>query len=251
MNGGWKQIMGPDSRSPQGVGDLWMAPGAAYVDPKFSFLQSFGITAIQFPRGAGLGPNYAGDCFVAAHNSQTVYRFHVTPDRTGLVMPDSTLADLVADTSAERDRFLWAPDVGVITDMDTGPDGALYILCYSGNARLYRIWRPPTSGAGPVSAAGARFDVAPNPFRLRTTVRVRGAAGPGGTGHGVAPDPEQTVRIFSPAGRLVRVLPARATGAEWDGRDEAGLPVVAGLYLVRLAPRGGSAAVEAKVVRIR
>ena len=45
------------------------SPGATYVDPKFSFLQSFGITSIHFMRGAGLGPNYDGNCFVAAHNS--------------------------------------------------------------------------------------------------------------------------------------------------------------------------------------
>ncbi len=66
MNGGWRQIMGPDARDPEGVNDLWMAAGATYVDPEFSFFDSFGITAIHFQRGPGLGAHYDGDLFVAA-----------------------------------------------------------------------------------------------------------------------------------------------------------------------------------------
>ena len=53
FNSGWNQIMGPDSRDPQGVGNLFNMPGAGstYSDPEFSWLATIAPTAILFPRG--------------------------------------------------------------------------------------------------------------------------------------------------------------------------------------------------------
>ena len=38
FNSGWEQIMVPDSRDPQGTGNLFVVPGSHYSDPKFSWV---------------------------------------------------------------------------------------------------------------------------------------------------------------------------------------------------------------------
>ena len=240
MNGGWRQIMGPDERDTEGVGDLWMAPGATYVDPVFSFFESFGITAISFVRGSGLGAHYDGDVFVAAHNSMDIYHFEVSGDRTTLVMPEASVADRVADTSTERDVFLWGTDLGVVTDIETGPDGALYFLRISGFAQIYRVFRPATSDAGS-RLPELRMVVSPNPFRTSVQIRL--------------PDRTDaaTVRIFTADGRLVRALPGTAAGRAtilWDGRDSSGREAAAGVYWAEL-PRSGDVPYRSKLVLVR
>ncbi len=82
-----------------------------------------------------------------------------------------------------------------------------------------------TTTAAPVPAprAGARISAAPNPFALATTIRLAGARSDG----------IDALRIVDAAGRTVRTFEAR--GAEhvtWDGRDDAGRRVAAGVYFV-------------------
>ena len=226
-NGGWSRISGPVARDAEGVADLWMAPGAAYFDPQFSFRQSFGITAIHFQRGTMLGSHYEGDAFVAAHNSMTIYRFDLTPDRTALVMPDSTLDDLVADDLSERDRVLWATGVGVVTDMETGPDGALYVLRFSSPSTLYRVARRTTAS---VDSQSRRTVLAVWPNPARGEVRVAG----------IGDAPLGPLRIVDAAGRVVRRLPGAAALVTWDRRDRLGRPVAAGRYWIHGS--GGAAA---------
>jgi glucose/arabinose dehydrogenase len=225
MNGGWRRLMGPSERDPTALDALWVAPGSSYIDPQFSFQQSFGITAIHFQRGAGLGAGYDGDVFVAAHNSMTVYRFEPTADRLGLEMPDSTLADHVADTLAERDRLRWAWDVGVITDLETGPDGALYILRFSSPSTLYRVTRNATAtNDGPRVVIQPHLFVYPNPSRGLSTFQVAPRfVGPGAI-----------LTLYSAAGRRIRSFPVGAAPLAWDGRDVSGRRVAAGIYFAAL-----------------
>jgi hypothetical protein len=67
------------------------------------------------------------------------------------------------------------------------------------------------------------------------------------TGEGAAPE---ELELFDAGGRLVRTLEARQAdpGFSWDGRDDAGRPLAAGLYLVRTAPRRPGA--HAKIVHL-
>jgi len=231
-NGGWSRIAGPVARDAEGETDLWAAPGSTYLDPEFSFRQSFGITAIHFQRGSGLGAHYDGDVFVAAHNSMTIYRFDLAPDRTTLIMPDTTLADRVADDLAERDRVRWATGVGVVTDMETGPDGALYVLRFSSPETLYRVSRRATADAA--AAPRPQLRVWPNP--AHGVVRI--ASSPG---RALGP-----VRVVDAAGRLVRRLDATAGSVEWDGLDRFGRSAAAGPYFVF-----GPDVVPVRVVRLR
>lgn len=233
MNGGWRRVMGPAGRTPGAISNLWNAPGSAYKDPEFSFRESFGITAIHFQRGPALGEHYEGDVFVAAHNSAEIYHFDLTPDRLGIAAVAAALLDSVADDATERDLVRWAGGVGVVTDLDTGPDGALYVLKFSGSAVLYRVRRADTAGT-PAHAAAFPFRAWPNPST--TTVTLASTAG------GRLPD----VALYDAAGRRVRVLQGTASSRTWDGTDLAGRLLPPGVYWARAA--GGSPAV--RIVRV-
>jgi hypothetical protein len=79
---------------------------------------------------------------------------------------------------------------------------------------------------------------APNPFRPSTSI-----------GFSVPSAGDVRLRIFDAAGRLVRTLvdEPRTVGrwAEaWDGRDTAGRPVAAGVYLYRLEASGEGGRVD-------
>jgi hypothetical protein len=89
----------------------------------------------------------------------------------------------------------------------------------------------------------ARVGIEPNPFRDRANVRLVLPEG----GHA-------TIGVFDVRGRLVRKLLATdlAAGAHyvsWDGRDQYGARVGAGIYFVRLESREHKAVERAMVLR--
>jgi glucose/arabinose dehydrogenase len=128
FNSGWKQIMGPDSRDPQGVGDLFQFPGSHYADPKFSWFNTVAPTAIVFLNSARLGVEYQNDAFVGDFNNGNLYRFKVNATRDGFDFTSPGLADLVADSDAELQEVISGTGFGGITDLKVGPDGVLYVL---------------------------------------------------------------------------------------------------------------------------
>jgi formylglycine-generating enzyme required for sulfatase activity len=96
--------------------------------------------------------------------------------------------------------------------------------------------------AGPVEARWdppkLTWSVGPTPFR-NTAQLAPPAAGPA------------RAEIFDPAGRLVRTL-VRTDGMAplpWDGRDDSGREVLAGVYLARL--QSGSGSETARLVKIQ
>lgn len=138
FNSGWKQIMGPDARDPQGVGDLVMVTNAFYSDPEFSWFDSRGVTAIEFLDSTGLGVSYENDLFAADFTSGNLYHFELNASRDSLVFSGTGLQDLVADTSLEVDALVLG-SFDSITDLDTGPDGNLYVLDRPPPGTVYRI----------------------------------------------------------------------------------------------------------------
>lgn len=136
MNSGWIDIMGPDSRDPQGVADLVMIPGAIYVDPAFSWLTTVAPTAIRFLDSCRWPASLRNDCFVAEFNDGNLYRFDLNADRTGFALTGS-LSDTVADPSDNLDQIRWGTNFLVPTDIQVGLDGYLYVLRYG--SYVYRI----------------------------------------------------------------------------------------------------------------
>lgn len=92
-------------------------------------------------------------------------------------------------------------------------------------------------------AASLRASGSPNPFHGSTEIRFSMAS----------PGPV-SLRIYDAAGRLVRTLAegtatAGAHGVAWDGRNEAGLKVAAGVYPYRLD--AGAATSRGRLVLVR
>lgn len=139
FNSGWERIMGPSERTnADPLNDLVRLEGSSYADPVFSWRQSRGITDIEFLNSSKLGQKYESNIFVGDINDGNLYFFTVNVARDGIAINDiSGLSDLVADNDVEVAAVTFGEGFGGITDIETGPDGYLYILSLSGD--LYRI----------------------------------------------------------------------------------------------------------------
>lgn len=122
----------------------------------------------------------------------------------------------------------------MITDIGTGPDGALYLLRYESPSQIYRIWRPKTSDAGTLRPRSQLVFV-PNPFRDNARSRL-----PAGEARGAW--------IYAPNGARLRFLAPESGVLRWDGRDDGGRAVAAGVYFVRL--QSSPQAAPLKLVRV-
>lgn len=136
FNSGWEQVMGPMAERGRTVDDLVQLEGSHYADPVFSWRNAQGVTDIEFLNSTKLGEKYAYNIFVGDIVNGNLYFFTVNDSRDGLVL-EGGLADRVADNNQEIESVTFGTGFGGITDIETGPDGYLYILTFGGN--LYRI----------------------------------------------------------------------------------------------------------------
>lgn len=181
FNGGWIQTMGPVSRvaefrsiemtygagnlqqlrwppsniattPQQAVSSMYMLQGAQYHDPEFSWKYALAPSPIGFVRGRGLGPQFEGDLFVGASRTTLLngflFRFKLTTDRQHFSFSDPRLADRVADNidkfdQTESESLLIGRDFGVTTDIQTGPNGNLFVVSLS-NGAVYEIKSKPS-----------------------------------------------------------------------------------------------------------
>ena len=165
-NGGWVQIMGPVDRiaqfksievnefggsmqqarwPPTNIADtavealsrLFVLPGSHYSDPEFSWKYAVPPAGIGFLNSRELGPQYFGDLFVGGATPNTVgghlFRFNLTGNRRKIGVDDPRLEDRVADNAAkhaltESESLLFGRDFGVGTDIQTGPNGNLFVV---------------------------------------------------------------------------------------------------------------------------
>ena len=145
FNSGWKAVMGPISTAGISENDLVQFPGSNYADPVFSWVESFGITDIEFLNSQQLGQRYANNIFAGDITQGNLYFFEVNENRNGLNFNTQSypgLSDLVADTDDESSSIMLGTGFTGITDIETGPDGFLYVLTHdreTGDGNLYRI----------------------------------------------------------------------------------------------------------------
>jgi parallel beta-helix repeat protein len=154
FNSGWKKVMGPISKSGITEDELVNFPNSKYTDPVFSWFPSLGITDIEFLNSSNLGDKYANNIFVGDIGDLTegnLYYFKVNEDRTGIKFDNSDgsgnnktrLSDLIADNEEEMSETILGNAFGGITDIETGPDGFLYILTLDreadGEGKIYKI----------------------------------------------------------------------------------------------------------------
>ena len=154
FNSGWNKVMGPISKSGITAEDkLVNFPNSKYADPVFSSFPSLGITDIEFLNSTKLGDKYTNNIFVGDIGDLTegnLYYFEVNKDRTGIKFDSNNqagLSDLIADNEEELSATVLGTAFGGITDIETGPDGFLYILTLDraadGEGKIYRLTEIP------------------------------------------------------------------------------------------------------------
>jgi glucose/arabinose dehydrogenase len=180
MNSGWIQTTGPVSRVPdykaiettslfnedfpnlqqfrwgperiadtpaEALSRLFMLPGARYVDPQFSW------KFVLAPAGIGFGGHRLGSDFrglfvglsVPEPEGGALFHFPLTGNRRSLTFDDQRLDDRVADNLTFRDiteseSLLIGRNFGVVTDIEIGPRGTLFVVSLS-NGAVYEISR--------------------------------------------------------------------------------------------------------------
>ena len=181
FNGGWIQTMGPISRidefrsiemtyaagnlqqlrwppsntaltPQQALSRMYMLNGAQYLDPEFSWKYALAPSPIGFVKGRGLGPQFEGDLFVGASRTTLLngflFRFKLTSDRQHFSFSDPRLVDRVADNidkfdQTESESLLIGKDFGITTDIQSGPNGNLFVMSLS-NGAIYEIKSKPS-----------------------------------------------------------------------------------------------------------
>jgi glucose/arabinose dehydrogenase len=134
---------------------LFMLPGAHYSAPEFSWKFEVAPAGIGFLVSRALGPQYENDLFVGAARvfleGGHLFRFNLTGNRRKIAVDDPRLEDRVADNVhkweiTESETLLFGRNFGIGTDVQTGPNGNLYVVSLSDGA-VYEIFRPRTDGA--------------------------------------------------------------------------------------------------------
>jgi glucose/arabinose dehydrogenase len=121
FNGGWAVLSGPTTRdrgySNPDTDDLYIHyPNYEYVEPKFSWHQSVGVTAIVFPELTN--NTYSNNVFVADLNNGAIYKFQLNENRDGFVFYHDDLKDLVLDLTDNTEEIQFVSGIpGGITDL--------------------------------------------------------------------------------------------------------------------------------------
>ena len=147
---GLQQIRWPPTLLANSEGEardrLFMLPGAHYEDPEFSWKWAVAPAAIGFA-GPSLGPQHAGNLFIGGSRTFLAegYLFEMPLDaaRQHLKFTDSSLNGKIDDNDYKFDEgnsssLIAGENFGVVTNIVTGPDGALYVTSLS-NGAVYRI----------------------------------------------------------------------------------------------------------------
>ena len=140
FNSGWSSVMGavhrdnPDTTGTQTIPSPF--ENFVYGDPKFSWYQTVGPTALSFPDERF---GYSDTLFVADYKHGSIYKFQLNSDRTGFDFFDPNLSDLVLDYNDEMDEILVARGFQGITDIKFH-DGVMYVVVI-GEGSIYKIYQ--------------------------------------------------------------------------------------------------------------
>jgi len=180
MNGGWIQMAGPQHRffefrdievnqfgralqqnrfPPTRLADspgnarnqLFMLPGATFVEPELSWKYETAPAGTTFVRGTALGSHNDGTLWIGAGRSfsqvggtgGTLFRITLSRNREKVDVSDPKLADRVADNltkfdPTESESILIGTGFGTTPSIEQGPDGNLYIVSITDGA-IYKI----------------------------------------------------------------------------------------------------------------
>jgi hypothetical protein len=249
FNSGWIQIMGPvedvadykeiETTSlhfedfpnlqqfrwgPENIADtpeealqrLFQLPNSSYSDPEFSWEFAVAPAAIGFDKGQALGEEYSGDLFVGLSVplplGGPLLRFDLDSDREKLAAEEIEAENEDFNSLKGSEEFLIGTNFGIVTDIETGPNGSLYIVSLS-NGAVYEIFRQAEAGSVHLTA------------ELTGAAEVPGPGDPDGMGKShVLINPETGTICFSIVASGI-TLPAAAAHIHAGTADVAG-PVV-------------------------
>jgi len=137
FNSGWRKAMGMALQRFDPNQDLFSFEGKGnYSDPEFVWKVTVAPTALKFLNSTKLGTQYENTIFVGDVKTGNLYNFKLDSGRKQLLL-EPPLNDRVADTPDEVQSIVFGQGFGVITDIQVGPDGYLYILGINGS--IYRV----------------------------------------------------------------------------------------------------------------
>ncbi len=137
FNSGWRKAMGMALQRFDPNQDLFSFEGKGnYSDPEFVWKVTVAPTALKFLNSTKLGTQYENTIFVGDVKTGNLYNFKLDSDRKQLLL-EPPLNDRVADTPDEVQSIVFGQGFGVVTDIQVGPDGYLYILGINGS--IYRV----------------------------------------------------------------------------------------------------------------
>ena len=138
--------------SPQeALSRLFVLPGSHFSDPEFSWKFVVPPAALGFMSSRALGPNYYGDMFTGSAEDEPSFlnglllHFNLTGNRKKIGVDDPRLADRVADNLTfddltESESLILGENFGILTDIETGPNGNLFVVSLTHGA-VYEIFR--------------------------------------------------------------------------------------------------------------
>lgn len=153
FNSGWEKVQGiwklNQTKSKNGIYDetsdnvklVDFDDEGKYSSPEFVWDKPVGPTALLFLASDKLGDEYENDIFVGSVKNGVIYHFDLDNDRRSLSLTGD-LSDLVLNRKDNAKQITFGENFGIITDLQVGPDGYLYIV--SGNrgtdaGAIYRI----------------------------------------------------------------------------------------------------------------
>ncbi len=141
FNSGWNKVTGKaeSKQTFDAEDDLVDFDGMGeYSDPEFSWQGGTVPTAILFFHSYKLGSDFENDIFIGTATGNLHY-FDLQDGRTELALEDD-LEDEVADDFEEGQSTIVASELGIITDLDVGPDGYLYGTSFDRNGSIFRLY---------------------------------------------------------------------------------------------------------------
>jgi aldose sugar dehydrogenase len=113
--------------------------GGKYSDPELVWQDPFIPTAIEFLDSKLLGGKYQNDIFVGSINYGRIVHFHLNEQRDALYLR-GPLEDKIEHNPQGYIPSVFGKNFGRIVDLETGPDGYLYILSLTADdGKIFRI----------------------------------------------------------------------------------------------------------------
>ncbi len=259
FNSGWIQLMGPASRvrdykeiettslhfedtpnlqqlrwGPENIADsrrealnrLFRLPGSHYRDPAFSWQYAIAPAAIGFLEGDALGDEYENSLFVGLSvplpEGGPLLRFELSGSRTKVEAKDRIADNGDFNSLEESEEFLFGTGFGVVTDIETGPNGNLYIVSIDHGA-VYEIFKGEDE---PTPEPTATPEIVELFADLSGANEVPGPGDEDGTGESTVTLNTSTNEVCYTISVENITLPATAAHIHIGGPDEAGPPVV-------------------------